>query len=65
MLAAFAVELSVADAVSTTHNGLRIDGVCKAQVGRESACRRQWSDLNGESRAERNVKLPNSFYYLP
>jgi acid phosphatase len=25
----------------------------------------QWSDLNGESRAEVNVKLPNPFYYLP
>ena len=25
----------------------------------------QWSDLNGESRAEISVKLPNPFYYLP
>lgn len=25
----------------------------------------QWSDLNGEPRAERSVKLPNPFYYLP
>jgi len=25
----------------------------------------QWSDLNGEPRAEINVKLPNPFYYLP
>ena len=25
----------------------------------------QWSDLNGDSRAEINVKLPNPFYYLP
>jgi acid phosphatase len=25
----------------------------------------QWSDLDGESRAEVSVKLPNPFYYLP
>jgi len=25
----------------------------------------QWSDLNGEPRAEISVKLPNPFYYLP
>ena len=25
----------------------------------------QWSDLDGESRAEISVKLPNPFYYLP
>jgi HAD superfamily, subfamily IIIB (Acid phosphatase) len=25
----------------------------------------QWSDLNGEPRAEVSVKLPNPFYYLP
>lgn len=25
----------------------------------------QWSDLNGEPKAERSVKLPNPFYYLP
>jgi acid phosphatase len=25
----------------------------------------QWSDLNGEARAEISVKLPNPFYYLP
>jgi acid phosphatase len=25
----------------------------------------QWSDLNGEPRAEMSVKLPNPFYYLP
>lgn len=25
----------------------------------------QWSDLNGSSRAETSVKLPNPFYYLP
>jgi acid phosphatase len=25
----------------------------------------QWSDLNGDSRAEVSVKLPNPFYYLP
>jgi acid phosphatase len=25
----------------------------------------QWSDLNGSSRAEVSVKLPNPFYYLP
>jgi acid phosphatase len=25
----------------------------------------QWSDLNGEARAETSVKLPNPFYYLP
>jgi hypothetical protein len=25
----------------------------------------QWSDLNGESKAEISVKLPNPFYYLP
>jgi len=25
----------------------------------------QWSDLNGEPRAETNVKLPNPFYFLP
>ena len=25
----------------------------------------QWNDLNGDPRAERSVKLPNPFYYLP
>ena len=25
----------------------------------------QWSDLNGDSKAEISVKLPNPFYYLP
>jgi predicted secreted acid phosphatase len=25
----------------------------------------QWSDLNGEPRAEISVKLPNPFYYIP
>jgi hypothetical protein len=25
----------------------------------------QWSDLNGEPRAEISVQLPNPFYYLP
>ncbi len=25
----------------------------------------QWSDLNGEPKAEISVKLPNPFYYLP
>jgi len=25
----------------------------------------QWSDLDGEPKAERSVKLPNPFYYLP
>ena len=25
----------------------------------------QWSDLNGEPRAEVSVKLPNPFYFLP
>jgi predicted secreted acid phosphatase len=25
----------------------------------------QWSDLDGTSRAEVSVKLPNPFYYLP
>ncbi len=25
----------------------------------------QWSDLNGEPRAEISVKMPNPFYYLP
>ena len=25
----------------------------------------QWSDLNGEPRAETSVKLPNPFYYIP
>jgi hypothetical protein len=25
----------------------------------------QWSDLNGDARAEFSVKLPNPFYYIP
>jgi len=27
--------------------------------------RDQWSDLNGEPKAQISMKLPNRFYYLP